>query len=396
MSGTPPNDSGNALAPQLHFSKEEFAARRAQLLQRMQAEGISGCLIFRQESMYYLTGYDTFGYVFFQCLYLHKDGRMTLLTRSADLRQAQLTSVIDDIRIWEDKHDSNPAETLHDIVRAYGGIKALGVEWDAYGLTAKNGRLVEAAFRDYLLKDMSLLVSKLRVVKSEAELAYVRQAAVLADDALDAAVAETRPGAFEGDILAALQGAIFRGGGEYSGNEFIIGSGARALLCRSYAGRRHLSPVDQLTLEFAGAYRHYHAALMRTLLTGEANARQREMHNVMCEAFEAAKAALQPGEPIGKVFDAHAKVVDDAGMAAHRLNATGYSLGTTFAPNWMDWPMFYRDNPFIAAPGMVFFLHLILMDSENQTAMCGGETLIVTDNGAEGLSRHKHELIVRE
>ena len=387
--------SDAALLPQLHFSEEELEQRRAKLLQRMQAEGISGCLIFRQESMYYLTGYDTFGYVFFQCLYLHKDGRMTLLTRSADLRQAQLTSVIKDIRVWEDGPDANPADELRDIVRSYGGIKALGVEWDAYGLTAKNGKRVEQAFPDYILKDMSLLVSRLRVTKSEAELAYVRQAAVLADDALDAAVAETRPGAFEGDILAAMQGAIFRGGGEYSGNEFIIGSGVRALLCRSFAGRRNLSAVDQLTLEFAGAYRHYHAALMRTLLVGEATQRQREMHTVMCDSFAAAKGALRPGEPIGKVFDAHAKVIDDAGMGAHRLNATGYSLGTTFAPNWMDWPMFYRDNPFIAEPDMVFFLHIILMDSENQTAMCGGETLIVTESGAEGLSRHEHELIVR-
>lgn len=380
--------------PQLHFSAEELAARRNRLLQLMQAEGISGCLIFRQESMYYLTGYDTFGYVFFQCLYLHKDGRMTLLTRSADLRQAQLTSVIDDVRVWEDAPDADPAATLRDIVRSYGGVKALGVEWDAYGLTAKSGKQVERAFADCLLKDVSLLVSKLRVIKSEAELAYVRTAAQLADDALDAALAATHPGAFEGDILAAMQGAVFRGGGEYSGNEFIIGSGERALLCRSFAGRRHLSAVDQLTLEFAGAYRHYHAALMRTLAVGEVSPRQREMHAVMCDAFAAAKAQLVPGEPIGKVFDAYAQVVDAAGMQAHRLNATGYSLGTTFAPNWMDWPMFYHGNPTAAAEGMVFFLHIILMDSETTTAMTGGETLLVTGDGAEGLSRHEWQLTV--
>ena len=45
-------------------------------------------------------------------------------------------------------------------------------------------------------------------------------------------------------------------------------------------------------------------------------------------------AALKPGEPIGRVFDAYARVCDAAGMQAHRLNACGYSLGTTFAPNW--------------------------------------------------------------
>lgn len=382
------------LAAQLHFSEEEFAARRARLLAAMAAEGVDGCLLFRQESMYYLTGYDTFGYVFFQCLYLHADGRMTLLTRAPDLRQAQLTSNIADIRIWTDRADATPAEALRDIVREYGAAKALGVEWDAYGLTAKNGMRVQQAFADCALKDISLMVSKLRVVKSAAELAYVRCAAGLADDALDAAVAETGAGAYEGDILAAMQGAVFRGGGEYSGNEFIIGSGARALLCRSYAGRRHLSENDQLTLEFAGAYRHYHAALMRTVLVGEIGAAQRRMHEVAVEALAAAKAALRPGAPIGEVFDAYAKVADEAGMKAHRMNATGYSLGTTFAPNWMDWPMFYHGNPVLAEAGMVFFIHIILMDSARTLAMTTGETFVVEAAGAAGLSRHSHECIV--
>ena len=46
------------------------------------------------------------------------------------------------------------------------------------------------------------------------------------------------------------------------------------------------------------------------------------------------------------------------------MSATGYSLGTTFAPNWMDWPMFYHGNPEPAAPGQVFFIHIIIFDAE--------------------------------
>ena len=83
----------------LHFSEEELAARRRRTYDTMAAAGLDGLLIFRQESMYYLTGYDTFGYVFFQCLYLGQNGAMTLLTRAPDLLQAQHTSVIEDIRI---------------------------------------------------------------------------------------------------------------------------------------------------------------------------------------------------------------------------------------------------------------------------------------------------------
>src|SRR5204862_5013286 len=97
-----------------------------------------------------------------------------------------------------------------------------------------------------------------------------------------------------------------------------------------------------------------HSCLMRTLIVGEPPARQREMHKVAVDALEACKAALLPGRPIGEVFDAYARVLDRAGYHAHRMNATGYSLGTTFAPNWMDWPMFYHVNPEPAAPGQIF------------------------------------------
>ena len=113
------------------------------------------------------------------------------------------------------------------------------------------------------------------------------------------------------------------------------------------------------------------------------------------DAFAACLEALRPGEPIGRVFDAYARVSDQAGMAAHRLNACGYSLGTTFAPNWMDWPMFYTGNPVLAEPNMVFFLHMILMDSDAGLAMCPGETVLVGDKGPIRLSRHPLSLVSR-
>ncbi len=75
------------------------------------------------------------------------------------------------------------------------------------------------------------------------------------------------------------------------------------------------------------------------------------------------------------------------GYRAHRLNACGYSLGTTFAPNWMDWPMLYHGNPVEAAPGMVFFLHMIVFDAEHGLAMTLGRTSEVTSTGARVLSR---------
>jgi Xaa-Pro dipeptidase len=372
----------------LHFSTRELADRRARTVEAMERDGLDGMLLFRQESMYYLTGYDTFGYVFFQCLYLGADGRMTLLTRAPDLRQAQETSVIEDIRLWVDGPEATPAEDLRAILAEQGCHgRRLGVEYEAYGLTARNGLRLQAALDGFCeLADASELISRLRVVKSAAEIVYLRRAAELADRALAAARPLVRPGAFEGDILAAMHGAIFAGGGDYPGNEFIIGSGPGALLCRYYSGRRHLDAEDQLTLEWAGVERHYHAAMMRTLRVGAAPPRQVEMHQVARDALLAVEDGLRPGRPLGEAFDAHARTLDAAGYEAHRLNACGYAMGTTFSPNWMDWPMLYHGNPVVAAPGMAFFVHIIIFDSARGLAMTLGRTSLINETGAEPLS----------
>lgn len=381
----------------LHFTPEELASRRATVIQGLSERRLDGLLMFRQDSMYYLTGYDSFGFCFFQCLYLGVDGRFFLLTRAPDLRQAQHTSVIGDIRIWVDSAQKTPAEDLGAVLKEYGCAgKRLGVELDAHGLTARYWCDLHASVAGLCdLQDASDLVMRLRAVKSAAEMSYVRRAGSLADDALDAALRTTAAGAFEGEILAAMQGAVFRGGGDYPGNEFIIGSGRDALLCRYFTGRRRLGASDQLTLEFAGVYRRYHACLMRTLLVGEVHAEHEIMHRTCVEAMAACRAALMPGTQIGAVFDAHARVMDAAGYREHRMNACGYGLGASYAPSWMDWPMLHTGNTVQAEPNMVFFLHMILMNSNTQRAMTLGQTVVVTESGNESLSRHPLDLIVR-
>lgn len=373
----------------LHVDGEELAARRARACAAMAQAGCDALLLFRQESHYYLTGYDTFGYVFFQCLVLTVDGRLMLLTRAPDRLQARLTSVIDDVRIWIDAPDARPAELLRDHLDSLGlRGKRLGVEWEAYGLTARNGQRLAAALDGFAsLADASELVSRLRAIKSAAELAFVRGAAEHADAALAEAERLALPGAFEGDILAAMHGAIYRRGGDDPANEFIIGSGPNALLCRYHSGRRHLDARDQLTLEFAGVERHYHACLMRTLPIGETDPLLLAMREVAREALHASESALRPGATLGAAFDAHARVLDAAGHRAHRLNACGYGLGATFAPNWMDWPMLYHANAEIVRPGMVFFVHIIIFDDERGLAMTLGRTSEITEHGARPLSR---------
>src|SRR5476649_1801902 len=138
----------------IHFSDSEMAARKQRLLAALFDAKLDGALLFAPESHYWLTGYDTFGFCFFQCLYVGADGRVTLLTRSADLRQAQHTSNIADIRIWKDSGQAEPTRDLAAMLDDLGAGRRLGVELDTAGLTHFHGRRLEAALAGRELVDI--------------------------------------------------------------------------------------------------------------------------------------------------------------------------------------------------------------------------------------------------
>ncbi|MEX2519885.1 MAG: Xaa-Pro peptidase family protein [Paracoccaceae bacterium] len=377
----------------LHFTPAEFEARRAGLRAEMARRGLEAMLIFSPESQYWATGYDTFGYCFFQCLVIDHMGE-ALLTRSADLRQAELTSTLTDIQVWKDEAGADPTADLACLLAARGlGGARIGVETDTHGLTARWGAALAARLPG--LVEASDLIARLRLVKSPAEIAFCRKAAEIGDACYLGALDLIGPGAEEAAILAAMQGGVFAAGGDYAGNEFIIGSGDHALLCRYQTGRRRLDAEDQLTLEWAGVWRRYHAALMRTVVIGAPRPEHLSMHAAAKDALLACEAALKPGRPMGEVFDAHARALDAAGFGAARLNACGYALGARFSPSWMEPFMFYEGAEEVMAPGMVFFLHMILMDSESGAAMSLGRTSLVTEAGAEPMSALPLELAVR-
>ena len=376
-----------------HFSDREFARRKSAVLTQMQGQNLDALLIFRQETMYWLTGYDTFGFVFFQCVVLGADGQTRLLTRLPDLRVAQLTSGIPEIRIWKDGEQADPASDLKELLRDCGMQgKRLGVEWESYGLTARNGRRVDTVLADFCtLVDASFLVSRLRLVKSEEELAFVRKAGALADMALWECHRLALPGAWEGDIIAAMEGVMLRHDGDPPANENIIGSGRRSFMGRYISGRRHLDPEDSLLVEFAGVYRHYHAALMRVLRVGKPIPLQVRLHDIAVDALRAGQAACKVGRPIGDIYRAVAATVTASGYEFAGGNAlafsVGYSLGATFAPNWMDYPLISADNGTLIAANMVFFMHISLRDDARGFAVSPGETVIVGESGVERLSR---------
>jgi Xaa-Pro dipeptidase len=384
--------------PLLHFSPGEFAERQRRTLAAMRSQGLDALLLFRQESMYYLTGYDTMGYITFQCLILHVSGRCTLLTREPDRRAAKLTSTIEDVRIYMDDPKVNPATSLREIAAEYGLQGAtVGVEYNAFGLSAARARLVEHAFEGFCtLQDASDLVSDLRLIKSAAEIAYVEKAAELADRALRLAIDMARPGVGEGEIFGAMQADIFANGGDYTASRWILGCGDHAMLVRHFTGHHlKLQKNDQLQLELGAAYLHYHACLFHTIYVGEVSSEQRRMHAAAVESLAEVQLACKPGNTVGDMFDRYARVAERHGMTDFRLNACGYSLGATYPPTWMDGALICRGNLTPIQPNMVFFPHMVYLDSNRKVTGCAGQTLLVTQDGCRALSSIPFDLYAK-
>jgi len=381
----------------LHFSKEEFARRQSAVQARIAEAGLYGLLIFKQETMFYLTGYDTSGYTMFQGMFMGADGRIALLTRTADRLQSRLTSVIPDIRIWTDRDGASPGDDLREMIADYGCRgRRIGVEYHAYGLTAQRGKMVDKAMGGFCtLEDASDLVRLVRLIKSPAELDYVRKAGELCDRAWEIANRDTVPGAFLGEVYGRMMHAIMAGDGDPSASRWPMGAGPEgSMMVRYHTGKETLAPQDQVTHEFAAAYRHYHACAMSVVVAGKASPQQLSMFSACRDALDACQEALRPGATVGEVFDTHKAVVTKAGHGDAALAACGYSLGISYPPTWMDWPMLWTGNPEVIRPGMVFFIHIILLDDRTGLTMSLGDTAIVTGGACERVTHAPAALVV--
>ena len=376
--------------PTLPFPREEHMARQATLRAALVAQGFDAILVFAQESHYWLTGYDTGGSVFFQsAVFTADESPITLLTRRPDLLQARQTSTIEDIRLWWDAEDADPAGQLREILREKGlAGKRVAVEMNTHGLTGWNLHRIQLAMAGFCTLEFDgHMIRLLRLVKSPAEIAVMRQAGKLLDESLTAVIAAARPGVMDATLTATYLSVVLGGGGDMPPNAPLFNSGARAVYGRGVSQPRRLEAVDQVVVEYPVAVRRYNVKTEWTILLGQVTDTQRRMYDTVRDTLHHMTEITRPGTTLGEIFDAHADGLDSAGYAAHRFGATGYSVGLTYAPTSMDVPpMIYAGNPTVCVPGMVLFFHVMIGDSDTGYAAGVGHTLLVTDAAPEVLT----------
>jgi Xaa-Pro dipeptidase len=370
------------------FPDEEYAARLHNLRRCLTERGLDACLISVPENIYYLTGLDHQGYFAFHLLIVPRVGTLHLIARG--MEQVTMEVQIPDTSFWGYGDDEDPASFTCQVLREMGMPGArLGVEKSSGSLPFRVAEGLVGGLPQAHWTDISSLVDGLRLVKSERELAYVRQAARVTDAMMRAATQTAQEGVNEREVAAEVYRAMVLAGGEYPGFHPFIRTGARL-------GEEHttwrdnvLTKGDVLFLELAGCVRRYHAPMGRLIFIGKVPHGTREIAQICLEAFDLVVRAIQPGVTAGDVYQAWQDRIDRAGLAHYRRHHCGYQVGIGFPPSWTggnEVRGLRPDSPMVLQPGMVFHLISWLMGTGRPGNYFVSNTAVLTEDGCEVLA----------
>ena len=214
----------------LAFDRQEFDARLARVREQMADQNLDVVLVFGQDQMFYLTGYDQIGYSYYQVLVVSRDDpRVVYLCREVDAHIIRETSVAEDIRVWYDDHRNDPTEFTAAIVREFVDITGcrIGMELQTHGLLPVFYARLAAHLAAASIVDASALLTDLRLEKSPAEVACMREAGTLFDIGMRAGFAAMHEGTRECDVHGAVMQSIYAAGGEFPAVAPPLESGPR-------------------------------------------------------------------------------------------------------------------------------------------------------------------------
>lgn len=392
-------ETGNFGHPvQTHFTADEFAARQQLVREELARRDLDGLLVSRIEDQYWLCGLDTTGYTIFHAMFIAADGALTHLSRSADLANVAYSSTCADVRLYDDVVGNTRSSNIKNLLASHGMKgKRVGIQLDSFGMLPDLYVELAATLEGWCeLEPASDIITRLRLVKSDAELTYMRRAGEILGQANAAAVRATVPGAFEGDIAAEFNRVLLEQGADICAEpNWPLGAGQKSLLVRHTTGRGYVSENDQVLFEPGVAYRHYNVANMYTVLTGpKVDGRHIDMHAACVAALDSVQALIRPGNTFAQLYAEHRRVLEDFGFGHAALLACGYPMGAMWPPTWMERPMIAKNEPLVLAEGMTIFTHMILTDRAAELTMCLGETSIVTSDAPEVLAPLPRTVIV--
>ena len=385
------------------FDKAEYEQRVNKVKQSMQSAGFELLICQDPASMGWLTGFDGWSFYTPQAVLVHLEESSPIwFGRAQDAKSAHITTDIpaENIIGFSEglvHHPSgHPFDELCDLVIARGwGSARIGVELDAHYYTARAHQHITKGLPNATISDNHEIVNWARLVKSEAELVYMREAGRIVTDTMNKAISRLRPGVRQFEVIADVYHTQITGFdnkfGDYTSLCPLIQVGEGT-------STPHLTWTDEplpdsglIVMEIGAARRHYHAPLTRTMHIGKPPAAVEKLADVILEGGDRALEAAKPGVTCEEVEAIWQGVLKRHGYS--KESRVGYSIGLNYPPDWGERTASLRPgDQTVLQSGMCFHFQSGMWLDDFGAAI--SEPFVVTDNGGEHLSHVARELIV--
>ncbi|UHA72862.1 M24 family metallopeptidase [Paenibacillus sp. 481] len=351
--------------------------RIIRLRQAMEARGLEALFVASKVNRRYLTGFTgSSGYVLITL------DRAVLLTdfryMSQANEQAQGFDVIE--------HAVTMTDTLKQLL-AEIRVNRLGFEQEhvAYGTFAAYNKELQPVE----LVPVSGLVEELRMIKDEAELAIMREAAQLADQTFSHILNFLKPGVSEQDINLEMEFFMRKNGATSSSFDTIVASGERSALPHGVASERIIQGNEFIKLDFGAYYQGYCSDLTRTVVLGKPTDKHIEIYNIVLEAQLYALEHIRSGMT-GREADSLARdIIKRYGYGDNFGHSLGHGLGMEIH----EYPRLAQAGETVLTPGMT-----VTVEPGIYVPGFGGvrieDDIVITANGIEILTQSTKQLLV--
>lgn len=386
------------------FEQSEYDRRLALTRSAMAAVGLDVLFVTDPSNQAWLTGYDGWSFYVHQGVILTMEGAPVWWGRHMDSIGAGRTCWMsrDNIRGYSDdfvqSSERHPMQDLagHILELGLGGAR-IGVEMDNYYYSAKAHDVLVGELPQARFTDATALVNWQRLIKSQAEIGFIRNAARISEKVIQTAIERAEPGLRKNELVADIFHAGITGVGDIWGDYPAIvpltPSGLDATAAHLTWNGDPMRSGEATFFELSGCYRRYHAPLCRTVFLGNPPQEMLEAEAAQLEGIEAGLDAARAGNRTCDIANAFIGVLKKHGI--HREGRCGYPIGLSYPPDWGERTASIRAaDTTVLQPGMTFhFMPALWMDSWGLETT---ETILIREDGpAEPLCNVARKLFVK-
>lgn len=235
-----------------------------------------------------------------------------------------------------------------------------------------------------------LLMTALRMHKTDIEVEFLQRSAALADEALLAGADACKPGATESEVADAIS-AHLRSGGAESIDFIIVASGPNGAFPHHETGSRVLQDGDTIVIDIGASLENYKSDITRMVHLGQSSEEVTALYEAVLEANKRGRQAATAGNKASDVDRAARETLEKAGFGHFFVHRTGHGLGLeTHEPPWIT-----ATSQTVLEPGMVFSVEPGIY-IPGKLGIRIEDIVVVTEGECLNLTGLGHELIVRE